>query len=116
MPAQFVATMQAAIAIYGGYFGGGIGFLMLAALTLAGQHVRMASATKNALAMAMNASAVLIFAFSPLVNWPAALALGAGGIVGGLSGSWLLHRLPEKALRGFVVVVGVALTIWLFVR
>jgi uncharacterized membrane protein YfcA len=116
MPASLVAMAQGAIAVYGGYFGGGIGFLMLAALTMAGQQVRMASATKNALAMAMNASAVLIFVFSPLVNWPAAIALGAGGVVGGLSGSWLLHRLPEKALRGFVVVVGAALTVWLFVR
>jgi uncharacterized membrane protein YfcA len=116
MPAFLVAMSQGAIAIYGGYFGGGIGFLMLAALTIAGQQVRMASATKNALAMAMNASAVLIFIFSPLVNWPAAIALGAGGVMGGFSGSWLLHRLPEKTLRGFVVVVGVALTVWLFVR
>jgi uncharacterized membrane protein YfcA len=116
MPPLFVAIAQGAIAIYGGYFGGGIGFLMLAALTIAGQQVRMASATKNALAMAMNASAVLIFVFSPVVNWPAAIALGAGGVLGGLSGSWLLHRLPEKILRGFVVVVGVVLTVWLFVR
>jgi uncharacterized protein len=116
MPASLVALMQGMIAIYGGYFGGGIGFLMLAALTIAGQQVRMASATKNALAMAMNASAVLIFIFSPLVNWPAAFALGAGGVFGGLSGSWLLHRLPEKALRGFVVVVGAVLTVWLFIR
>jgi uncharacterized membrane protein YfcA len=116
MPTTMLAAAQGAIAIYGGYFGGGIGFLMLAALTIAGQQVRMASATKNALAMAMNASAVLIFVFSPLVNWPAALALGAGGVFGGLSGSWLLHRLPEKLLRGFIVAVGAALTVWLFAK
>jgi uncharacterized membrane protein YfcA len=116
MSAPVIATIQGAIAIYGGYFGGGIGFLMLAALTVAGQQVRMAGATKNVLAMAMNASAVLIFVFSPLVNWPAAIALGIGGIIGGYSGAWLLHRLPEKVLRGFIVGVGVVLTIWLFVR
>jgi len=111
-----LALSQFGIAIYGGYFGGGIGFLMIAALTIAGQSVRMSVATKNALAAAMNASAVAIFAFSPLINWPAAATLAAGGVLGGLSGSWLLHRLPEKLLRGFVVVVGVVLTIWLFVR
>jgi len=116
LPEPMMAAVQAAIAIYGGYFGGGIGFLMLAALTIAGQQVRMAGATKNALAMAMNASAVLIFVFSPLIHWPAAIALGVGGIFGGLSGSWLLHRLPEKILRSFVVVVGAVLTVWLFVR
>jgi uncharacterized membrane protein YfcA len=116
MPTAVLVVSQAAISIYGGYFGGGIGFLMIAALTIAGQAVRTSVATKNALAAAMNASAVAIFAFSDLISWPAALALGAGGILGGLSGSWLLHRLPEKLLRAFVVVVGVALTIWLFVR
>ena len=116
IPAPLLTLIQGAISIYGGYFGGGIGFLMLAALTLAGQQVRMASATKNVLAAAMNASAMAIFVFSPLVNWPAAAALAGGGVIGGLTGSWLLHRLPEKVLRGFVVLVGVALTIWLFVR
>ncbi len=111
-----ILAIQGLIAIYGGYFGGGIGFLMLAALTVAGQKVRVAAATKNALAMTMNASAVAIFAFSPQVNWAAVIALGLGGVVGGIAGSWLIHYLPEKVLRGFVVLVGVTLTIWLFVR
>lgn len=108
--------IQACIAVYGGYFGGGIGFLMLAALTVAGLPVRAATANKNILAMAMNASAVLIFVFSKQVNWPAAIALGLGGIAGGLAGSWLMFRVPEKLLRGFIVVVGTVLTVWLFVR
>ncbi len=109
-------VIQTCIAIYGGYFGGGIGFLMLAALTIAGLPVRAASANKNFLAMTMNASAVLIFAFSPLVNWQAVIALGVGGIGGGFFGSWLLHRVSEKLLRGFIILVGTVLTIWLFIR
>jgi uncharacterized membrane protein YfcA len=109
-------AIQACIAVYGGYFGGGIGFLMLAALTVAGLPIRAATANKNVLAMAMNASAVLIFAFSKLISWPAVVALGLGGTCGGLIGSWLVHRVPEKLLRGFVVLVGTLLTIWLFVR
>jgi uncharacterized membrane protein YfcA len=116
IPAPLLAVIQGGISIYGGYFGGGIGFLMLAALTVAGQPVRTAVATKNALAMAMNASAVAVFAFSSRVNWPAALALAVGGIAGGLCGAWLIHRLPERVMRGFVVMVGVALTIWMFMR
>jgi uncharacterized membrane protein YfcA len=78
--------------------------------------VRTAGATKNVLAMTMNASAVAVFAFSPQVDWAAVLALAIGGIAGGFAGAWLLHRLPEKVLRGFVVVVGAVLTVWLFVR
>ncbi|MET3105914.1 putative membrane protein YfcA [Oxalobacteraceae bacterium GrIS 1.18] len=116
LPNTAILLIQGLIAIYGGYFGGGIGFLMLAALTIAGQNVRIANATKNALAMTMNASAVAIFAFSPLVNWSAVAALGAGAVCGGLLGSWLMRSLPENVLRGFVVLVGVSLTIWLFVR
>jgi hypothetical protein len=39
-----------------------------------------------------------------------------GGIVGGLLGGWLIHRLPEKIMRRFVVVVGATLTVWMFLR
>jgi uncharacterized membrane protein YfcA len=116
MPRWVLVLVQTCISIYGGYFGGGIGFLMLAALTIAGQQVRVATATKNVLAMAMNAAATLIFATSDLISWPAALALCAGGIAGGVCGGWLVHRLPEKIMRGFVVLVGATLTVWMFVR
>jgi uncharacterized membrane protein YfcA len=116
VPRWALVLVQTCISIYGGYFGGGIGFLMLAALTIAGQQVRVATATKNVLAMAMNAAATLIFATSDLISWPAALALCAGGIAGGVCGGWLVHRLPEKIMRGFVVLVGAALTVWMFVR
>ena len=110
------AVAQFFISIYGGYFGGGIGFLMLAALTLAGLATRNAAATKNALAGVMNAAAVLLFVTSPLVHWLQVGALGGGAIVGGLAGTWALKRVNEKALRVAIVGLGVALTIGLFVR
>ena len=108
--------IQGCISVYGGYFGGGIGFLMLAVLTVAGQQVRTATATKNVLAMAMNASAVAIFAFSSQVEGSAVLALGAGAVGGSFCGSWLMKWLPESVLRGFVVLVGAVLKVWMFVR
>jgi uncharacterized membrane protein YfcA len=110
------AVAQFVIAIYGGYFGGGIGFLMIAALTMAGLPTRGAGATKNALAGVMNASAVVLFVTSPQVHWKEALVLGAGAIVGGLLGSWALHRINEKALRIMIVCIGIALTVGLFVK
>jgi uncharacterized membrane protein YfcA len=88
------AAAQLLIGVYGGYFGGGIGFLMLAALTLAGLATRNAGATKNALAG----------------------VLGAGAIVGGLAGTWALKRVNERALRIAIVGLGGVLTIALFVR
>jgi uncharacterized protein len=110
------AVGQFLIAIYGGYFGGGIGFLMLAVLTMAGVAVRRASATKNALAAAMNASAVLIFVASPAVSWPRAAVVCAGALIGGYGGVWLVKRLPEKPLRVLVIGIGTALTVALFAR
>jgi len=110
------AVAQFLIAIYGGYFGGGIGFLMMAALTMAGLPTRNAGATKNVLAGVMNASAVALFVTSPQVHWLEALVLGAGAIVGGLCGAWALHRVNEKALRIAIVGIGIALTIGLFLK
>lgn len=107
---------QFAIAIYGGYFGGGIGILMLAALTAAGWQFRAAGATKNLLAGVMNAAAVAVFAFSRDVDWFDALALAAGSIIGGQIGAYLLARVNVNLLRAFVIVVGIALSIGLFVR
>ncbi len=109
-------VIQFLIAIYGGYFGGGIGFLMLSALTVAGLPVRSAGATKNVLAGVMNASAVAIFVFSPEVHWLNALVLGAGSILGGLGGAWMLKRVPEFPLKLLVVAIGVVLTVALFLR
>ena len=65
LPPWAQAPAQFGIAIYGGYFGGGIGLLMMAALTIAGMATRPAGATKNALAGVMNASAVGLFLFLP---------------------------------------------------
>ncbi|HEY5046625.1 MAG TPA: TSUP family transporter [Rhizomicrobium sp.] len=104
------------IAIYGGYFGGGIGFLMLAALTAAGLAVRNAGATKNMLAAVMNASAVAIFLFSADVRWLQAAISAAGAVGGGVMGALLLNRVNESLLRVVVVLIGIALTIGLFLR
>lgn len=107
---------QFLIAIYGGYFGGGIGFLMMAVLTVAGMHVKNAAMTKNVLAATMNASAFVIFALSRDVYWLHALVLGSGGMIGGVGGAVLLPRVNERALRIGVVALGIALTIGLFLR
>jgi uncharacterized membrane protein YfcA len=113
---RVLITSQFLIGVYGGYFGGGIGFLMLAALTVAGQEVRLAVATKNILAMVMNASAVALFVFSGQVHWHAAIALAIGGIGGAFAGNYLLHKVSAKLLRAFVILVGIVLTVWLFLR
>jgi uncharacterized membrane protein YfcA len=109
-------VLQFLIAVYGGYFGGGIGFLMLAALTAAGVAVRTAAATKNVLASVMNASAVAIFLFTPGIPWARVGIVALGAVLGGYLGALLLKRVDERLIRGFVVVLGVCLTIGLFLR
>ena len=108
--------MQFLIAVYGGYFGGGAGFLIVTALTMAGQAVRIASATKNVLAGVMNASAVAIFLFSPDLHWTQAAITAAGATIGGVAGARLIYVIDEKVLRIFIIVVGSLLTIGLFLK
>lgn len=107
---------QTGIAIYGGYFGGGIGILMMAALGMAGLPVRTAGATKNVLAGVMNASAVALFIASPLVDWHLAVPLSMGAIAGGIIGAWVLQRVNETALKVAVACIGIALSVGLFLR
>jgi uncharacterized protein len=111
------ALAQGLISVYGGYFGGGIGILMLAALTMAGMAVRRAAATKNVLAGVMNTSAVAIFLIdAPHVAWAQAAVVGSGAMLGGAIGGRLVRRVPEKLLRAAVVVIGLVLTAALFAR
>jgi uncharacterized membrane protein YfcA len=116
IPPKTEMAIQFAIAVYGGYFGGGIGFLMLASLALAGLATRASAATKNVLAGVMNASAVAIFVFSRDVHWLQAAVVAVASSIGGYAGARMLSVVNEKALRVFVVVIGVALTIGLFWR
>ena len=109
-------AVQFLIAIYGGYFGGGIGFLMLAALTAAGLAVRPAGSTKNVLAGVVNAAAVPIFVFTPGIPWLRVAVLCVGAILGGYAGALLLRRVDERLIRGLVVFLGICLTVGLFIR
>jgi uncharacterized membrane protein YfcA len=108
--------IQFMISIYGGYFGGGIGFLMLAALTAAGLTVRNAGSTKNVLASIMNAAAVAIFLFTPGIPWLRVAVVCVGAMMGGYLGALALRKVDERIIRAFVVLLGIVLTIGLFMR
>ncbi len=116
LSALAAGAIQFAIAVYGGYFGGGIGILMLAVLTLSGLTLRNAAATKNMLAAVINSSAVAIFAFSHDVEWKSAGVVAVGAISGGQLGAYALNKVNERLLRICIVCLGAALTVGLFVR
>jgi uncharacterized membrane protein YfcA len=107
---------QFGVAIYGGYFGGGIGFLMLALFTLGGAAVKEAQANKNALAAAMNLAGASVFAFSGEAAWGPALVVGLGSTAGGYLGARLITHVPDKALKAGVVGIGLALFLGLLWR
>ncbi len=107
-------ALQLAIAVYGGYFGGGIGFVMMAVLALGGASARTAAATKNVLAAVMNLTAVLIFLGSGEVRWLAMTVAMLGALAGSWLGAHLLARVNDRALRFVVVVIGIVLTVALF--
>ena len=110
-------VLQLAIAIYGGYFGGGIGILMLAAFALAGmQQIHEMNARKSLLGALMNGVAVLTFTAAGAVRWPEALVMVVGAVVGGYGGATLARRVDASKVRGLVVVAGALLTVWFFVR
>jgi uncharacterized membrane protein YfcA len=109
-------VMQFAISVYGGYFGGGIGILMLAVLTLAGLTIRHAGATKNVLAAVINSSAVVIFLWAGGVAWKQVALVGVAALVGGQAGAYVLQRVNERVLQIGIVLMGAALTIGLFIR
>jgi len=114
LPPWGAAAVQFFIAIYGGYFGGGIGLLMMASLTMAGLAVRNAGASKNILAGVMNASAVAVFALSSDVHWIQGAVTAIGASFGGWAGALMLKSVNEKLLRVVVIAIGAALTVGLF--
>jgi hypothetical protein len=114
---------QFAVAIYGGYFGAGIGILMLAALGLLGlTDIHQMNGLKNFLSLAINGIAILAFlgyelAFRPgNVVWPMALLMAAGAISGGLFGSHMAHRVGRRTVRFVVIGIGFVLTGWYFFK
>jgi uncharacterized protein len=104
-------------AVYGGYFGAGIGIMMMAGLSLSGiDEVRTANGFKNLLAGVINGVAVIVFIISDVVDWPSALIMMAGASLGGVLGGRFARIIPVATLRIFVIGVGCFLTLWYFWR
>jgi uncharacterized membrane protein YfcA len=112
-----IGVLQFVIAVYGGFFGGGIGILMLSGLALLGmENIHTMNAVKNLLATCINGVAVVAFIIAGLIVWPQALVMIVGAIIGGYSAAIYAQRLDPKLVRGFVIAVGCALTVYFFVR
>ncbi len=112
-----VLIAQGVVSVYGGYFGGGIGILMLAALTLYGlRDIWLMNSLKILLAVLMNAAAVVTFIVAGLVHWKLTIISAIAAIVGGYVGIHASRRLPPYVVKGFVIVIGSILTLYFFMK
>ncbi len=105
------------ISIYGGYFGGGLGMLVLAVLGISNsQDLQHQNTLKLLLASLINAVSLAVLLFAQLIIWRFALPAGAGALVGGYVGARYSRHLPSRAIRKIVMGIGVLTTLYLFVR
>ena len=115
--AVLVLSLEFLFAIYGGYFGAGIGVLLMAALALAGERdPQIANAQKNLLGGLINGAAVVVFVWQGAVVWGVAIAVAAGAVVGGHFGGRVARIIPAAWLRIGVLAAGATLAIVYFQR
>ena len=105
------------MATYGGYFGAGIGILMLGSLSIMGLHnIHRMNGLKTILGALINVIAFVFFAFKGLVVWPLALLMAVGTILGGYIGARTAKKIDQRYIRVFVIVTGFAVSVWLFLK
>jgi uncharacterized membrane protein YfcA len=110
-------AFQFLVALYGGYFGAGIGILMLAAFGIMGfTDIHQMNGLKNFLAVCINGVAAAFFIWNGMVSWPHALVMGLGAIAGGVWGAGFARRIGPKAVRRIVITVGFTMAISLLFR
>jgi hypothetical protein len=113
----FGLVLQALVGIYGGFFGAGMGMVMLACLNLLGfEDIRAMNALKNLFTSICNGVAIVVFVIAGAVSWPHALVMMAAAIAGGYAGGKLGNRLPQTAARRLIIVIGACLTAAYFVH
>ncbi|HVV72217.1 MAG TPA: sulfite exporter TauE/SafE family protein [Verrucomicrobiae bacterium] len=102
---------QFLVAVYGGYFGAGIGILMLASLGVLGlSHIHEMNTLKTVLGSLINAVAALWFVYAGLINWPKAAVMTLGAVVGYYLGSHFSQRVSQKRVRQLITLVGLVLS------
>jgi len=110
-----MAILFVAISIYGGFFGAGMGILLLALFSLMGMHnIHEMNALRSCSGLCANSIAIIMFGFAGIILWPQALVMAVGGIIGGYGGAYYALRLPQVWSRNAVVVIAWSMTIYFF--
>jgi uncharacterized protein len=112
-----MVLLQLFIAIYGGYFGAGIGILMLSGLAMMGlSNMHQMNGLKAVLGSSINGIAALLFIWTGKVVWPYALAMMATALVGGFVAAHYSRRIKSQYVRWFVIAIGFLLAGWYFAK
>lgn len=112
-----VIGFQFFVAVYGGYFGAGIGILMLSALGFMGVgDIHRMNAVKTFLAASINTAGAVVFLRDGLVNWDYCIPMLVSAIIGGYVGARVARRLPASYVRYAVIVIGFGLSVFYFVK
>jgi uncharacterized membrane protein YfcA len=110
-----IIGIQFVVAVYGGYFGAGIGILMLASMTLLGLNdIHQMNGLKAFLAACINAVAVAIFVWQGKVVWHFALLMALAAIAGGYVGARVARRLKQGIVRWAIIAIGLGLSAYFF--
>ena len=111
------AAGMLAVSIYGGYFNGGLGILLLALFGLLGQtKLNAMNGMKNVVSALLTAIAVAIYAWGGVVAWPQALVMMVAATAGGYFGARLARRIPAPLMRAGIVLTGLVMTVLFFLR
>lgn len=111
------SAFELLVAIYGGYFGGGVGIMNLAMLAALGMtDIHAMNKLKVILGGVINGVATFTFIAAGAIVWPHGIVMSTGAILGGYSTAHLAQRLPQAWVRAFVIVVGAAMSIYFFLR
>lgn len=106
-----------AVSLYGGYFNGGLGILLLAHLSLFNmKSLNGMNGLKSALSAVLTAVSVSTYALGGVVHWPAALLMMAGTVLGGYAGARVARRIPAPLLRGGIIAVGLVMSGLFFIK
>lgn len=109
--------LMAIVSVYGGFFGAGMGIMMLAAMAvIEGGNFHKANTIKNMVSFFAQGAAIILLIAGGLVHWPQAIVTMVASIVGGYLGVGVARRVPEKIIRAAVVSVGAVLTVIFFMR
>jgi uncharacterized membrane protein YfcA len=108
---------QAVVSVYGGFFGAGMGIMMLASLAMAGhEDVHEINAIKNLLGAIIYSVTVVTFVAAGAVSWPYTIIMLATATLGGYWGASMARRIPALWLRRFIITVGFMLTVFYFYK